>query len=271
MRALRRRLRRSPAIVLGTSGLLLLGSCASLGGNVRGSFSCDAPDGVCAPSAAIDDRALAAIAGGGEEGDFVPAAGQPGPREAAAVGVGRRPPGGPAPRPPPRTRGRGVRIVFQPYIDERGRLHEATAVHAVVANGDWQQAFAPPRASARAPGGVMGFVSLADAVDQADPPQGADVPRTAGLPSPNAVAAARARKDDPLGAIKADVSDRLAPAATRAPAAAARANQDPLARAAMDSVARGAGEATARPGGQGAGPAPVIRAPGFPANVAKDD
>src|SRR3546814_1282272 len=77
------------------------------------------------------------------------------------------------------------------------------------------QAFAPPRASARAPGGVMGFVSLADAVDQADPPQGADVPRTAGLPSPDAVAAARARKDDPLGAIKADVSDRLAPAATR--------------------------------------------------------
>src|SRR3546814_8972774 len=56
------------------------------------------------------------------------------------------------------------------------------------------QAFAPPRASARAPGGVMGFVSLADAVDQADPPQGADVPRTAGLPSPDAVAAARARK-----------------------------------------------------------------------------
>src|SRR3546814_8480383 len=62
------------------------------------------------------------------------------------------------------------------------------------------QAFAPPRASARAPGGVMGFVSLADAVDQADPPQGADVPRTAGLPSPDAVAAARARKDDPPGA-----------------------------------------------------------------------
>lgn len=271
MRALRRRLRRSPAIVLGTSGLLLLGSCASLGGNVRGSFSCDAPDGVCAPSGAIDDRALAAIAGGGEEGDFVPAAGQPGLGESAAVRVARAQPVRPAPGDPARTRERVLRIVFQPYIDERGRLHEATAVHAVVASGDWQQAFAPPRASARAPGGVMGFVSLADAVDQADPPQGADVPRTAGLPSSDAVAAARARKDDPLGAIKADVSDRLAPAATRAPAAAARANPDPLARAAMDSVARGAGEATARPGGQGTGPAPVIRAPGFPANVAKDD
>ncbi len=271
MRAPQRRLHRSPAIVLGTSGLLLLGSCASLGGNVRGSFSCDAPDGVCAPSGAIDDRALAVIAGGGDQGDFVPAAGQPGLGEAAAVRVARAQPVRPGPGDPARTRERVLRIVFQPYIDERGRLHEATAVHAVVASGDWQQAFVSTRASTRAPGGVTGFVSLADAVDQADPPQGVDTARTAGLPAPDTVAAARARKADPLGAIKADVSDRLAPAASRAPVAAARAKPDPLARAAMDSVARGAGEATARPGGQGVGPAPVISAPGFPASVAKDD
>src|SRR3546814_11058046 len=41
---------------------------------------------------------------------------------------------------PARTREKVLRIVFQPYIDERGRLHEASAVRAVVANGEWQQA-----------------------------------------------------------------------------------------------------------------------------------
>src|SRR3546814_7366088 len=43
------------------STALALGGCAALGGNVRGDFSCAAPDGVCAPSATIDDRALAMI------------------------------------------------------------------------------------------------------------------------------------------------------------------------------------------------------------------
>src|SRR3546814_9412180 len=39
---------------------------------------------------------------------------------------------------PARTREKVLRIVFQPYIDERGRLHEASAVRAVVANGEWR-------------------------------------------------------------------------------------------------------------------------------------
>lgn len=268
MRASRRRLRRAPAIILGTSGLLL-GSCASLGGNVRGSFSCSAPDGVCAPSGTIDDRALASIAGGGEGGDFIPAASEPRFGKTSVVHVARAQPARPAPGDPARTRERVLRIVFQPYIDDKGRLHEATAVHAVVASGDWQQAAMPMQANARASGGIIGIVSLADAVDQADPPQAVGAPRSAGPPSPDAVAAARARKADPMGAIKADVSDRLAPSATRTPAGAARAKPDPS--AAMDAVARGAGEATARRSRAGAGTTPAISAPGFPASVAKDD
>lgn len=269
MRASRRRLRRAPAIILGTSGLLLLGSCASLGGNVRGSFSCSAPDGVCAPSGTIDDRALALIAGGGEGGDFIPAASEPRLGEPHIVRVARAQPARPAPGDLSRTRERVLRIVFQPYIDDRGRLHEATAVHAVVANGDWQQVVAPMQANTPASGGIIGIVSLAEAVERADPPQAVGAPRTADLPSPDAIAAARARKADPIGAIKADVSDRLPPTAARTPGGAARAKPDP--RAAMDAVARGAEEATARPSGPGAGTAPMISAPGFPASVAKDD
>lgn len=38
-----------------------LGGCTTFGTNVNGSFRCDAPDGVCAPSTSIDDNALARI------------------------------------------------------------------------------------------------------------------------------------------------------------------------------------------------------------------
>src|SRR3546814_19544854 len=34
--------------------LLLASGCASLGGNVKGSFACRAPEGTCAPTSAID-------------------------------------------------------------------------------------------------------------------------------------------------------------------------------------------------------------------------
>src|SRR3546814_9651397 len=46
------------------------------------------------------------------------------------------------PADPARTREKVLRIVFQPYIDERGRLHEKSAIHAVVASGEWQQSLA---------------------------------------------------------------------------------------------------------------------------------
>src|SRR3546814_2844312 len=55
------------------STALALGGCAALGGNVRGDFSCAAPDGVCAPSATIDDRALAMITADAAEGVALPA------------------------------------------------------------------------------------------------------------------------------------------------------------------------------------------------------
>lgn len=257
---------RAPLIVLGTSGLLLLGSCASLGGNVRGSFSCDAPDGVCAPSGVIDDRALAGIAGGGEANDFIPAAAPPrGGASAPRVAAPARPVR-PAPGAPERTQERVLRIVFQSYIDERGRLHEATAVHAVVESGDWQQAFASPPWGERSSGPATRSASLAEAVDRADPPQTIATPQAAGLPTPEAVSAARARKLDPAGAARAGVSDRLAPAAARSRPAANLPTG-----AVQDSAGRKAGEANAPRGEPRAGPIPVISAPGFPARVAKDE
>ncbi len=41
------------AVVL-AAPLLLASGCASLGGNVKGSFACRAPQGTCAPTSTID-------------------------------------------------------------------------------------------------------------------------------------------------------------------------------------------------------------------------
>ncbi|WP_054437539.1 hypothetical protein [Novosphingobium sp. ST904] len=129
-----------------------LSGCTSLGGNVSGSFACRAPDGICAPSATIDDRALALISG--SEGDrLIEPAGpyvEP-PREGrgfqnAAATV--------------RTRERVLRIVFPAQIDAAGRLHEQSAVHAVVEQGEWREELASsavattPREVAAATAGI---------------------------------------------------------------------------------------------------------------------
>lgn len=193
--------------------------CTTLDGNVKGSFSCRAPDGICAPSSFIDDRALALISG--EDGDrlITPAGPYTAPRtegrgfDTAAIA-------------PARSQERVLRIVFPAQIDAAGRLHEQTAVHAVVERGDWQQALAS-NAVATTPAQVRaatGGDTLLAAIDRADQPLVAD--GDAGvdpdMPSAAAVAAARAQAD-PVGDIKDQVARRLSrtprrPAPIAAPA-----------------------------------------------------
>ena len=69
----RRHGRQAALAAVSLAALAVLNGCATLGGNVKGSFSCPAPDGICAPSSTIDDRALAMIAG--DAGDTVIPAG----------------------------------------------------------------------------------------------------------------------------------------------------------------------------------------------------
>jgi len=213
----RRRLWPASTLVLGSA--LALGGCASLGGNIRGDFSCAAPDGICAPSSTIDDRALAMISAEAMDGDTLPATGTPrgsaGRTNRASAPQATRV----AAADPARTREKVLRIVFQPYIDERGRLHEASAVRAVVASGEWQAAVGQT-----APSGpqlaydVTSAETFADAIDRVDPPGGVLSAIDPNLPDPAAIAAARARKPDPVETIKADVASRLAPRAGSAPA-----------------------------------------------------
>src|SRR3546814_13970985 len=104
------------------------------------------------------------------------------------------------------------RIVFHPHIDEGGRLHEASAVRAVVANGEWQQALGQAVVpSARLSYGSGSPETLADAVDRVDPPGGTLAAVDPDMPDPAVVAAARPRKPNPVEAIKAYVATRPAP------------------------------------------------------------
>lgn len=254
-------------------GLAALGSCAGLSGNIKGSFTCAAPDGICAPSAVIDDRALAMITADPSAepmpaGPYQEQRGNPPPGRTAHA----QPAGAPATADATRTRERVMRIVFPAYIDERGRLHEASAVHAVVAQGEWQSVAgageAVPTRNALAAAPEM--PSLAEAGYRANGPLEVDPT----LPTPAAVEAARARKADPVATIKSDVARRLA--ATRRDAAASPA-------------ASAIGKATATPAlvQEGAGtpapdakpplatplappPAPTMRAAAFPGAVAED-
>ena len=217
------RLDRAPLLRGSTAlaALSLLGGCATFGSNVKGSFSCAAPDGICAPSASIDDRALAMIAEQGAVGDPSPASG---PTRSLSSKPSRTASSSHvipvSPLDARRTQERVLRIIFQPYIDERGRLHEASAIHAVVQSGEWQQqvladATSIPDRNAIAAGPQP--ESLADAVDRADLATIQAGGMDPNLPDPAVVAAARARRIDPVKAIQTDVAARLAPKAGRTP------------------------------------------------------
>lgn len=214
---------RARFILAMLAGGAALGGCTTLGGNVKGSFNCAAPDGICAPSSFIDDRALAMISG--EDGDrlITPA----GPYSAPPVeGRGFET----AAAAPARSQERVLRIVFPAQIDAAGRLHEQTAVHAVVERGDWQQALAG-NAVATTPEQVRaatGGDTLLAAIDRADQPMVADGEASVDpdMPSAAAVAAARAQAD-PVGDIKDQVARRLS-RTPRRPASTTSAVQAPI-------------------------------------------
>lgn len=86
------------ALAVATSG------CAVLGGNVKGSFSCRAPEGNCAPTSAIDEAATQA------SGKAPEVAKAPLARVLPQISEGR------------------LRVVLAAYRDADGRRHEARVV-----------------------------------------------------------------------------------------------------------------------------------------------
>ncbi|MEP9404302.1 TraV family lipoprotein [Sphingomonas silueang] len=203
--------RRSVTLLL--VGGAALSGCATLGGNVKGSFACVAPEGICAPSSVIDDRALAMISGNDGDRFIQPAGPYPAPQQqdrAFLVAAGGA----------VRTGEKVLRIVFLSHIDAAGRLHEQSTVHAVVDTGNWRQASAGEAVAtdnvkvAEVATGPTLLAAL-DAAEAALPAPEAGDPD---LPSAAAIDAARAARPsahvrtataDPIGAIKREVAGTL--------------------------------------------------------------
>ena len=89
--------------------LLATSGCATLGGNVKGSFTCRAPEGSCAPTSQIDQ---AAVAGANPES-----------RQPAVAGR--------------REGTRTLRIVIAGHRDSEGRSHDPRIVHVVLPEPAW--------------------------------------------------------------------------------------------------------------------------------------
>lgn len=192
-------------VVAGLSG------CATLGGNVSGSFSCDAPGGSCAPSTVIDDSALAAIEQTSALEQLQPAGpyryddGDPGPRVASSAGAGKV-----------------LKVVFPAYVDRFGRLHEQAVVRAVVDNpGQRLAALSGRDAGPGAAAGLMGaaerapeqFAFVAPASPAPHASDGGAPPALAAVEpqaeSSSADGEAPARVPQALAAIRSEVEARL--------------------------------------------------------------
>ncbi len=94
-------------------------ACATLGTHVKDNFACQAPGGTCAPTSAIDDQALQQLVGdpvgATPAGPYMAPPPSRSPVIAARAGVDKI-----------------LRVVFPAYTDRQGRLHEASAIQAVV-------------------------------------------------------------------------------------------------------------------------------------------
>ncbi|WP_052208896.1 hypothetical protein [Croceibacterium mercuriale] len=125
---------RLSALFLFGCATLAVGGCTTLGTNVSGSFVCEGPQGVCAPSSSIDDGALAEIARSEGPDQLTPAGPYPidegmgrsvGPVLAAAA---------PATSAPVQTADSRytLKVVFPAYVDAAGQLHERASVDTSV-------------------------------------------------------------------------------------------------------------------------------------------
>jgi conjugal transfer pilus assembly protein TraV len=163
---------------LGASG------CTTLGGTVKGDFTCRAPAGTCAPMTKIDAAAIGSV---DEEGASAPTVG---PRRQGARGNG----GSVAVR----TGERMLTILLPAHVDEAGVLHDAATVHAVVEQPAWTFA------SVAEPTSIPEFSrspapsSLREAVAGASAPviEGLESP-PAQAPQPFSATASTARIPDP--------------------------------------------------------------------------
>ena len=129
------------AAVLGLAATQMAACTTFLGSNIKGSFSCNAPGGTCAPSTVIDDQALSVIQNARPMSPagpyFQPSARRPASVAALApAGRGRL---AAASEGLVHRERRVLKVVFPAFVDGAGNLHEPRIVHTVADQGGWMQ------------------------------------------------------------------------------------------------------------------------------------
>lgn len=208
--------------VLGASG------CTTLGGTVKGDFTCRAPAGTCAPMTKIDAAAIGSV---DEEGASAPTVN---PRRQGASGKG----GSVAVR----TGERMLTILLPVHVDEAGMLHDAATVHAVVEQPAWTFASVGEPTSLSEFSRSPAPSSLREAV------AGASAPVIEGLESPPA----QAPQPFSAAAPAVRIPDPAAPSAAAIAAARAghRIGTKPLATGPAPAAKRLAPTTSAQPTGK---------------------
>ncbi|MCW2339179.1 conjugal transfer pilus assembly protein TraV [Sphingobium sp. B2D3A] len=147
------RVSRGASIVLtGIVALTALSGCSLLRNNVKGSFTCNAPSGMCAPTSTIDDQALALISGDEKRA----------PNSLIADG-----PHSPA----------AMKIVLPARMDRFGRWREPTIVHAEPLERPQLSGAPATNGPATRPTGLMDLAVRAPSISAVGPAQ-ATAPRT---------------------------------------------------------------------------------------------
>ena len=241
------------AAVLGLAATQMAACTTFLGSNIKGSFSCNAPGGTCAPSTVIDDQALSVIQNARPMSPagpyFHPSARRPAPVAVLApAGRGRL---AAASEGLVHRERRVLKVVFPAFVDGAGNLHEPRIVHTVADQGGWMQlSSGAPNAgdqlAGRGEAAAAIPASLADTLTapmpKADgaalvsrdlPGQALTAPQAqGGPPDPRLVAEARARGAErravsPVDAIKSEVQAQLA-RVPKAPGSGGSAQSPPL-------------------------------------------
>lgn len=224
------------AAVLGLAATQMAACTTFLGSNIKGSFSCNAPGGTCAPSTVIDDQALSIIQNARPMSPagpyFQPPARKAAPASALAPsGRGRL---AAASEGLVHRERRVLRVVFPSYVDGAGNLHEPRIVHTVADEGGWMQlSSGEPNAgdkvagrsgaAAAIPASLAGTITapmpgVNDTAQESRDASAQTLTATqvqGGPPDPKLIAEARARGAErraasPVDTIRAEVQARLA-------------------------------------------------------------
>ncbi|WP_159979294.1 MULTISPECIES: hypothetical protein [unclassified Novosphingobium] len=195
--------------------LALVSGCTTFGSNINGSFKCEAPDGICAPSISIDDQALSEITQADANELMAPAGpykvddGDGGQAQLAnAQGVIAS-----------RNQGYKLSVVFPAYTDVAGITHERRAIAADVALPGRTATSVELASRSRGRGEARGLLAAAQSApalmsmsspDDAAPALAEAEPAASAAPKVATAPAAKA-----VDRIKADVDAKLSKRARR--------------------------------------------------------